>query len=111
MEMYELKDPTAEQDLANAAKRGVKVRVLLDRDYSGAYENAAAYSYLQAHDVQVRWAPAHYIFHIKATSFDDRSLGRLDGEPDLRVLLEHARRRGHRLEPDAGQGDRADLRQ
>ena len=72
MEMYELKDPTAEQDLANAAKRGVKVRVLLDRDYSGAEVNADAYSYLKAHGVQVRWAPPHYIFHIKATSFDDR---------------------------------------
>lgn len=73
MEMYELKDPVAEQDLAAAARRGVTVRVLLDRDYSGADVNAAAYAYLKAHGVQVRWAPAHYIFHIKATSFDDRS--------------------------------------
>jgi cardiolipin synthase len=73
MEIYELKDPVAEQDLANAAKRGVSVRVLLDRDYSGAEVNATAYAYLKAHGVQVRWAPAHYIFHIKATSFDDRT--------------------------------------
>jgi cardiolipin synthase A/B len=73
MEMYELKDPVAEQDLAAAARRGVAVRVLLDRDYSGADVNATAYAYLKAHGVQVRWAPAHYIFHIKATSFDDRS--------------------------------------
>jgi phosphatidylserine/phosphatidylglycerophosphate/cardiolipin synthase-like enzyme len=73
MEMYELKDPVAEQDLARAAQRGVSVRVLLDRDYSGAYVNATAYAYLKAHGVQVRWAPANYIFHIKATSFDDRS--------------------------------------
>jgi cardiolipin synthase A/B len=72
MEMYELEDPTAELDLANAARRGVRVRVLLDRDYAGAYVNAAAYSYLKDHGVQVRWAPAHYIFHIKATSIDDR---------------------------------------
>jgi phosphatidylserine/phosphatidylglycerophosphate/cardiolipin synthase-like enzyme len=71
MEMYELSDPLAEQDLARAASRGVHVRVLLDRDYSGGYVNAAAYSYLRTHGVQVRWAPAHYIFHIKATSFDD----------------------------------------
>ena len=47
--------------------------MLLDRDYSGAYVNAGAYAYLRAHGVQVRWAPAHYIFHIKATSFDDRT--------------------------------------
>lgn len=71
MEMYELSDRLAEQDLAGAASRGVRVRVLLDRDYSGGYVNAAAYSYLRAHGVQVRWAPAHYIFHIKTTSFDD----------------------------------------
>jgi cardiolipin synthase A/B len=73
MEMYELKDPVAEQDLARAASRGVSVRVLLDRDYSGADVNATASAYLKAHGVQVRWAPAHYIFHIKATSFDDRT--------------------------------------
>jgi phosphatidylserine/phosphatidylglycerophosphate/cardiolipin synthase-like enzyme len=73
MEMYELRDPTAEADLAAAARRGVRVRVLLDREYSGAYVNAAAYSYLRARGVQVRWAPAHYIFHIKATTFDGRT--------------------------------------
>jgi cardiolipin synthase len=73
MEMYELSDRTAEQDLARAAKRGVKVRVLLDRDYSGGEVNAAAYSYLRAHGVQVKWAPAHYVFHIKATTFDGRT--------------------------------------
>src|SRR5579863_9012724 len=67
MEMYELSDPTAERDLATAAGRGVTVRVLLDRDYSGSYVNAPAYQYLRTHGVQVRWAPAHYIFHIKAT--------------------------------------------
>jgi cardiolipin synthase A/B len=70
MEMYELSDPVAEQALGRAAGRGVRVRVLLDRDYAGAHVNAAAYSYLRGHGVQVRWAPAHYIFHIKATSFD-----------------------------------------
>ena len=73
MEMYELSDPVAEQDLVRAASRGVAVRVLLDRDYSGSYVNAAAYAYLHSHGVQVRWAPAHYIFHIKATTFDDRT--------------------------------------
>ena len=73
MEMYELSDPLAERDLAKAARRGVTVRVLLDRDYSGSYVNGSAYQYLRSHGVQVRWAPAHYIFHIKATTFDDRS--------------------------------------
>ncbi len=73
MEMYELSDPTAEHDLAQAAARGVKVRVLLDRDYSGGEVNASAYSYLSSHGVQVRWAPSHYIFHIKVTTFDGRT--------------------------------------
>lgn len=73
MEIYELEDPTVEHDLAQAASHGVKVRVLLDRAYSGAEANAAAYAYLAAHHVPVRWAPAHYIFHIKTTTFDGRS--------------------------------------
>ena len=73
MEMYELSDPLAEQALAKAASRGVTVRVLLDRDYSGADVNAPAFSYLRRHGVQVRWAPAHYIFHIKAATFDGRA--------------------------------------
>ena len=47
------------------------MRVLLDRDYSGGYTNSSAYAYLRSRGVQVRWAPAHYIFHIKATTFDD----------------------------------------
>jgi phosphatidylserine/phosphatidylglycerophosphate/cardiolipin synthase-like enzyme len=72
MEMYELSDVVTEHDLARAAGRGVRVRVLLDRDYSGSEVNAAAYDYLRSHGVQVRWAPAHYIFHIKATTFDGR---------------------------------------
>jgi cardiolipin synthase A/B len=73
MEIYELSDPTAEQDLAEAAARGVTVKVLLDRDYSGGEVNAAAYSYLSDHGVKVKWAPSNYIFHIKATTFDGRT--------------------------------------
>ncbi len=73
MEMYELGDPTAEHDLARAARRGVRVRVLLDRDYAGGYVNASAYAFLRRHGVSVRWAPAHYIFHIKTTTFDART--------------------------------------
>jgi phosphatidylserine/phosphatidylglycerophosphate/cardiolipin synthase-like enzyme len=73
MEIYELEDATAEHDLAQAAARGVTVRVLLDRDYSGADANAGAYAYLASHHVLVRWAPSHYIFHIKTTTFDSRT--------------------------------------
>jgi phosphatidylserine/phosphatidylglycerophosphate/cardiolipin synthase-like enzyme len=70
MEMYELKDPTAERDLAAAAHRGVSVRVLLDSAYHGAEVNRAAYAYLRSQGVHVRWAPSGYIFHIKSTVFD-----------------------------------------
>ena len=70
MEMYELEDTTAEKDLAAAAARGVTVRVLLDQDFSGKAANAAAIRYLGDHGVHVRSAPAGYIFHIKATTFD-----------------------------------------
>jgi phosphatidylserine/phosphatidylglycerophosphate/cardiolipin synthase-like enzyme len=70
MEIYELADPIAEQDLAAAAARGVRVRVLLDNAFSGAEVNKGAAGYLAAHGVAVRWAPAGYIFHIKTTTFD-----------------------------------------
>ncbi|MCL2418242.1 MAG: phospholipase D-like domain-containing protein [Conexibacteraceae bacterium] len=73
MEIYELSDPTAERDLAAAARRGVKVRVLLDKDFTGGEVNASAYSYLVAHGVSVKWAPPRIIFHIKATTFDGRT--------------------------------------
>lgn len=90
MEMYELDDPTAEHELAAAAARGVRVRVLLDSAYHGAEVNAAAYGYLHTHHVQVRWAPSGYIFHIKASVFDgetaDVSTANLtaDDYPDTR---------------------------
>jgi cardiolipin synthase len=73
MEIYELEDSTVEHDLAQAAARGVTVKVLLDRDFAGAKANATAYGYLAAHRVEVRWAPSDYIFHIKTTTFDSHT--------------------------------------
>ncbi len=73
MEMYELEDSTAERDLVAAAARGVAVRVLLDKDFSGAKANRSASQYLAAHGVEVRWAPAGYIFHIKTATFDAKT--------------------------------------
>jgi cardiolipin synthase A/B len=73
MEMYELADRTAERDLVAAAARGVGVRVLLDKDFSGAEVNRSAANYLAARGVKVRWAPAGYIFHIKTTTFDSKT--------------------------------------
>ncbi len=56
LEMYELVDPRVESVLAQAAARGVDVRVILDHHREAA-RNAAAYAYLAAHRVQVAWAP------------------------------------------------------
>jgi cardiolipin synthase A/B len=71
MTVYELSDPQAESILEADAKRGVVVRVILDKDYSGGSVNAAAYTQLMANGVQVHWAPAGTIFHQKTITVDD----------------------------------------
>jgi phosphatidylserine/phosphatidylglycerophosphate/cardiolipin synthase-like enzyme len=69
--MYELDDPVVESILAADAARGVRVRVILDKAYAG-YRNAAAFAYLGAHRVAVRWAPARFdLDHEKAAVIDD----------------------------------------
>lgn len=54
MTMYEFSDTAAEHDLAAAAKRGVRVRVILDRRARSV--NSDAYSYLRSHRVAVTWS-------------------------------------------------------
>jgi len=68
--MYELADSTAEADLAADAARGVDVRVLLDRHLEKS-ANTAAYDYLAAHHVHVRWGPAGTTVHQKTLTVDD----------------------------------------
>jgi cardiolipin synthase len=68
--MYELRDASAEADLAAAARRGVDVRVLLDRHLERS-RNIAAYDYLAAHHVHVRWGPAGTTVHQKTLTVDD----------------------------------------
>lgn len=71
LSMYSLADPTMEKDLAADAERGVRVRVLLDRNYERAL-NQGAYDYLSAHHVEVRWAPSSYdAMHQKTITIDD----------------------------------------
>lgn len=68
--MYELRDPQAEQILAADAGRGVQVRVLLDRDYIGGF-NEPAFAYLEQHGVEVRWASSQVaITHEKSFVVD-----------------------------------------
>ena len=68
--MYELNDPTAEADLAADAARGVNVRVLLDQHLEKS-RNTAAYNYLAARRVHVRWAPSGTTYHQKTLTVDN----------------------------------------
>lgn len=68
--IYELNDPVVVSDLISAANRGIQVRVLLDRAYSGYYENSNAYRTLGASKVSVRYAPANVIYHQKTLTID-----------------------------------------
>jgi cardiolipin synthase A/B len=68
--MYELVDPRAESILVADAARGVHVRVILDQRLERV-RNQAAFSYLSARNVNVRWAPDTVdAFHIKAICVD-----------------------------------------
>ena len=69
LSMYELADPAAETDLAADAARGVDVRVILDQDLEKS-RNTAAYDYLSARRVHVRWGPAGTIYHQKTLTVD-----------------------------------------
>jgi cardiolipin synthase len=70
MTMYELSDPTAEQILIADHKRGVRVRVLLDHDYSGGSVNQPAYATLSSAGVPVAWSNDSEIFHQKTITVD-----------------------------------------
>jgi cardiolipin synthase len=70
MTMYELSDPTAEQILIADHKRGVRVRVLLDHDYTGGSVNQSAYATLSSAGVPVAWANDSEIFHQKTITVD-----------------------------------------
>jgi phosphatidylserine/phosphatidylglycerophosphate/cardiolipin synthase-like enzyme len=70
LSLYELSDPIIEHDLSARARAGVAVRVLLNSDFDGRYENAAAATNLTAGSVHVAWASAGTIFHAKYAVID-----------------------------------------
>jgi cardiolipin synthase len=70
--MYELRDTTAEDDLASDAKRGVDVRVILDSHLEKS-RNTATYDFLTAHRVHVTWAPSGTTYHQKTLTVDGRT--------------------------------------
>jgi phosphatidylserine/phosphatidylglycerophosphate/cardiolipin synthase-like enzyme len=67
--MYEFSDAAAEHDLATAAARGVRVRVVLDQREERL--NADAYQYLTSHGVKVVWSWSKYEYtHQKTVVVD-----------------------------------------
>ena len=71
--MYELEDTEAEAALAADAERGVDVRVLLNSSYTQS-DNDAAFAYLQARGVHVRWASSRYALTHQKTLVVDTSV-------------------------------------
>ena len=69
--MYEFSDTIAEHDLAAAARRGVRVHVILDQREQSV--NSAAYSYLSSHDVKVTWSSPRYRYTHQKTVIVDGS--------------------------------------
>jgi cardiolipin synthase A/B len=67
--MYEFSDTTAEHDLAAAAKRGVRVRVILDHREKS--ENSRAYSYFRSHGIAVTWSSSGYRYTHQKTVIVD----------------------------------------
>ena len=70
LSIYELRDPTLEAALVARAHAGVDVRVVLNYDYDGHEENAAAFALLRGGGVHVVWAPSGQIFHAKYLVID-----------------------------------------
>jgi cardiolipin synthase len=70
--MYELRDTTAENDLAADAKRGVDVRVILDSHLEKS-RNTATYDFLSAHRVHVTWADSGTTYHQKTLTVDGKT--------------------------------------
>jgi phosphatidylserine/phosphatidylglycerophosphate/cardiolipin synthase-like enzyme len=76
MTMYSLSDSKATDALIAAAKRGVKVRVLLNSDPNGGggrKVNQAAYDVLRAHGVKVKWAWPGVLWHQKSIVRDGKA--------------------------------------
>jgi cardiolipin synthase A/B len=79
MTMYELSDPAADQVLIADHQRGVRVRVLLDKDFSGGTVNQPAFSTLTAAGVSVAWTNDSEIFHQKTITVDDATSAIMTG--------------------------------
>jgi cardiolipin synthase len=126
--MYELTDPSVEQALGAAARRGVDTRVLLNGGYYSEHEstNQSAYDDLAAHGVHVRYTPTYFaLTHQKTLTVDGREsavmtlnfdglypstrdYAILDSQPaDVRAIVAtfNADWSAHTIQPSTGTGD------
>ena len=69
--MYEFADSTAEHDLAAAAKRGVKVQVILDKKEKSV--NSNAFKYFSSHRVKAVWSWSRFTYTHQKTLVIDGS--------------------------------------
>jgi cardiolipin synthase A/B len=69
--MYEFADTTAEHDLAAAAKRGVRVQVILDEKEKSV--NSGAYSYFRSHGIRAVWSWSRFTYTHQKTLIIDGS--------------------------------------
>lgn len=128
MEIYELRDPGVLRALAGAERRGVDVRVLVNRHdpFESQSPNLSAYRYLRSHDAQVRWAPSYLsLTHEKSLTVDGgvaailtfnlageysstRDFGVIDRQPaDVQAIEQafNADWAGRHTSPSTGSGD------
>jgi cardiolipin synthase len=69
--MYEFADTTAEHDLAEAAKRGLLVQVILDEKEKSV--NSGAYSYFRDNGIKVVWSSSRFTYTHQKTLVIDGS--------------------------------------
>ncbi len=75
--IYDLKDKKVGDALVSAHKRGVAVRVLLNKGYYGKQEprNESSYDYLLSKGISVKWAPSYFaLTHQKTLVADNKAL-------------------------------------
>lgn len=71
--MYEFEDKSIERLLAERAKEGITVRVILDNGYfgGGSGQNEQAFDYLNQNGVSVHWSPEYFaLTHQKTLVID-----------------------------------------
>ena len=75
--MYEFDDPDIENALADAAARGISVRVLLNKGYAGATDpkQAATMKFLQSKNILVKYTPNYFaLTHQKTLILDNNKV-------------------------------------